>query len=121
MAKPDRPAIVSPPAATATKPSADNPSTSPKRGKTRMTPEQKAARMEALKNESKNDKWKRLYTQRMPKALSALRQLGHLANKSAYEWTQEQQNKLINTLEAAVKSIKDKFAGSQENGDSWRL
>jgi hypothetical protein len=61
--------------------------------------------------ETKADAFKRLGSNRMNRTLGDLKGLEKLANTSAYEYTPEQVAKLTGALDAAVKRIKDAFAG----------
>ena len=51
----------------------------------------------------------RLLEKRMPKALQAIKVLNHLANKSAYVWTDEQVRDAIGRLSIAIENLKKNF------------
>jgi hypothetical protein len=70
-----------------------------------------AKEAERKSDESKSDAFKRLGSKRMNRTLGDLKGLEKLANTSAYEYTPEQVAKLTGALDAAVKRIKDAFAG----------
>lgn len=71
--------------------------------------------------ESKSDKFKRLVNQRMPKTISRLRQIGALANRNQYEFTPEQVNKILTSLQDELKAIRDKFDGAKQTATGWSL
>jgi hypothetical protein len=57
----------------------------------------------------KNDKFKRLAESRTNEILKKLKTLGNLANKSAYEYQEEEVNKIFSVIEGTTKEIKNKF------------
>jgi len=67
-------------------------------------------------DESKADKFIRLAKARMTKALKAIAQLENLGG-SNYEYTHDQANKIVNSLERAVAAVEAKLtatAGKKE-------
>jgi hypothetical protein len=74
-----------------------------------------------FKNESKEAKFVRLATRRVVRAKKDILAIGHLANRSAYIYTQEQVNKILDTLDKAVDTIRAKFSGNKENGEMFSL
>lgn len=59
--------------------------------------------------EAKDAKFRRLGTARFVRAAEKLRMLKHLANKSAYDFTEDQVDQLIGTLQAEVDAISNAF------------
>lgn len=60
--------------------------------------------------ETKAEKFVRLGEYRMNKAIDAIGRLEHLANRSAYEYTQEQVEAMFSVLEQRVTQVREKFA-----------
>lgn len=64
---------------------------------------------EQFTEEARRQRFLRLATLRTNIILERLRILGHCANKSAYSFTEEDVEKIFNTIEEQVKDIKSKF------------
>lgn len=64
-------------------------------------------------NETKAQKFVRLGTKRINRAVKVVKQLAQLAG-SGYDSTPEQRKKITDALDAAVKHVKDRFAGQKE-------
>lgn len=75
-----------------------------------MTDAEKQARRDALKNESKSDKFRRLAKKRVPKALKSLKAVENLAN---YEYTDEQRDKILEVILSAGKRVHNAFSGDR--------
>ncbi len=61
---------------------------------------------------TKNDKrerFKRLAVYRTNEVLKRLRVLGNCSNRSAYEYTEEEINKIFSEIERKVKEVRAKF------------
>ena len=58
---------------------------------------------------SKRDRFKRLAQQRTNVVLKKLKVLGNCANRSAYEYTEDEINKIFAAIDRQVKDIKAKF------------
>ena len=58
---------------------------------------------------SKKERFKRLAVYRTNKVLKRLKVLGNCANRSAYEYTEEEINKIFSEIERKTKDIKAKF------------
>ncbi len=65
--------------------------------------------------ETKAEKFVRIGEYRMNKAIDAIGRLENLANKSAYEYTQEQAEAMFSVLEQRVAQVKEKFAAEKPN------
>ncbi len=61
------------------------------------------------KKTEKRERFKRLATQRTNVVLKKLKILGNCSNRSAYEYTEAEVNKIFSEIEKAVKSTKAKF------------
>lgn len=65
-----------------------------------------------MENSAKNEKrerFKRLAEYRTNEALKRLRVLGNCSNRSTYEYTEEEINKIFAEIERKVKETKAKF------------
>lgn len=77
-------------------------------GRKPLSEAEKAARKEALANESKSDKFRRLAKKRIPAALAKIRNVGNLGG-SGYEYTAEQVEKIETALNNAVALTVEKL------------
>jgi len=59
--------------------------------------------------ESKEEKFRRLATQRTNVALEKLRILGNLSNRANYNYTDDQVQKIFYTIENQLKAVKARF------------
>jgi len=59
--------------------------------------------------EQKRERFKRLGTQRTNLVLQRLKVLGNCSNRSAYEYTEEDVNKIFSEIERRVRETKAKF------------
>jgi len=59
--------------------------------------------------EGREERFKRLAQYRTNEVLKRLKVLGNCANRSAYEYTEEDINKIFSEIEHKVKEIKAKF------------
>mgnify|MGYP001590663074 CR=1 FL=1 len=57
----------------------------------------------------KRERFKRLATQRTNTILRRLKILGNCANRSAYEYTEEDISKIFSEVEKTVRSVRAKF------------
>lgn len=78
-------------------------------------------RAKVPENESKADKFKRLANHRVPRLIKLFNAVASLANKSQYEWTPEQVNLIVSSLESALKRMNDRFAGSKPEDNVFKL
>ena len=69
------------------------------------------------RNESKKEKFIRLAEARTNKILNMMRLLGNCSNKNNYEYTEQDIQKIFNTLERELKNTKAKFNTREENKD----
>lgn len=62
----------------------------------------------------KKERFKRLATYRTNEVLKRLKVLGNCANRSAYEYSEGEVNKIFSTIEKRLKEIKSKFRYSKK-------
>jgi CHASE1-domain containing sensor protein len=62
-----------------------------------------------MKSEEKRERFKRLATQRTNAVLQKIKVLGNCSNRSAYEYTEEEVNKIFSEIDRRVKDAKAKF------------
>jgi hypothetical protein len=80
-----------------------------KPGRKKMTEAEKAAQKEKLKNETAADRFRRVAKVRVPKAVSSIKACALTAR--GYEFTAEQRDKIVATLESAVNDVKAAMSG----------
>lgn len=68
--------------------------------------------------ESKRDKFVRLAEARTNKIIDMLQLLGNCSNTSAYDYTQQDIEKIFNTIEMEMKEAKKKFNKVESKKDS---
>ncbi|HUC02217.1 MAG TPA: hypothetical protein VMA75_04990 [Candidatus Paceibacterota bacterium] len=61
------------------------------------------------KQNQKRERFKRLATQRTNAILQKLKVLGNCSNRSAYEYSEEDINKIFSEVERSVRETKSKF------------
>ncbi|MCG3254817.1 MAG: hypothetical protein KAU62_01935 [Candidatus Heimdallarchaeota archaeon] len=66
-----------------------------------------------IDNETKNQKFKRIASARTRKILNDLRLLGNCSNRRTYSYSQEEVNKIFNTIEKEIKRTKSLFSTSK--------
>lgn len=59
--------------------------------------------------ESRNERFKRIATRRTNNILNQVRLLGNLSNKSTYDYSEEEVNKIFSAIESLLKISKVKF------------
>ena len=62
--------------------------------------------------ESKQQRFRRLATQRTNAVLHRLQILGHCANPQLYDYSEEDVRKIFRAIESEVKAMKAKFSNS---------
>lgn len=87
---------------------------------TKGKPGRKAGQSQVPADESKSQRFVRLGKQRVAKALKQIDAIGKLTGAN-YEHTPEQAEKIVTALENAVKSVKNKFAGTKETAAAFDL
>lgn len=62
-----------------------------------------------VKQDEKRERFRRLATYRTNQVLRKFKVLGNCANRSAYEYTEEEINKIFSEIERKLKEVKAKF------------
>ena len=73
------------------------------------------------KNESKQDKFKRLASQRTNEVIKKLQILGNCANRGIYEYSKEDIAKIFNTIEKVTREERLKFSYRKTDSDNFKL
>jgi hypothetical protein len=76
-----------------------------------MATENKRGAKPAPEGETNAEKFRRVGTPRINNAIKTIGLLEALANKSVYDYTDEQRRVIENSLDSAVQRVKDAFAG----------
>ena len=66
----------------------------------------------------KNDKFKELAENRVRKAIKLLKLIGNLANKTHYDYSSHDSNKIISVLRNEVKNIETRFKSKNSTDDN---
>lgn len=64
--------------------------------------------------ETRKNKFKRLAIARTNVVLDKLRLLGNLANKTNYDYTDEEVNKIFYAIDSQLRNVKARFAGRRK-------
>lgn len=83
-----------------------------------MAKKKSRRRAEIPNDESKSDRFTRVVTPRVVKAVKAIEVIGFCAG-STYEYTPEQVKQIIEVLTASVGGLNAKFAGKAGGSDSF--
>jgi hypothetical protein len=62
-----------------------------------------------MEKETRHERFKRIATKRTNEILERIRILGNCSNRSSYEYTEEEVNKIFSEIEKQLKYIKAKF------------
>ncbi len=65
--------------------------------------------MEEKKQETRHERFKRIASKRTNDILEKIRILGNCSNKSSYEYTEEEINKIVSEIDKHLKLTKAKF------------
>ncbi len=71
--------------------------------------------------ETKREKFVRLAETRTNKIIDMIRLLGNCANKSNYEYSEADVQKIFNAIDKELKTTKLKFSVSEVEDDKFRL
>ena len=71
--------------------------------------------------ESKRDRFVRIVENRTNKIIDMLRLLGNCSNKSNYDYTEADVQKIFNTLERELKAAKMKYTSVGTEEDKFKL
>jgi hypothetical protein len=66
-----------------------------------------------MEQESRSERFKRIAAKRTNDILEKIRILGNCSNKSSYEYTQEEINKIFTEIDKQLKLTKAKFLGGK--------
>ena len=66
----------------------------------------------------RREKFVELANKRVNKAISQLRLVGNLSNRSAYEFTDEDVKKIVKAIQKEVEAVKAKFANDAGNDNN---
>ncbi len=66
-----------------------------------------------MEQESRSQRFKRIAAKRTNDILDKIRILGNCSNKSAYEYTEEEINKVFSEIDKQLKITKAKFLGGK--------
>ena len=69
--------------------------------------------------ETKNDRFRRIASKRTNEILEKIRILGNCSNRSSYEYTDEEVNKIFSEIEKQLKLAKAKFLSGKR--DKFKL
>jgi len=72
-----------------------------------------------MENETRNERFKRIATKRTNEILEKIRILGNCSNRSSYEYTEEEVNKIFSEVERLLRLTKAKFLA--EKRERFRL
>ena len=61
-------------------------------------------------------KFATLASKRVNRASHAIKTIGHLSNRSNYDWTEQDVKKIVRELRRAVKEVEDRFLGNKGPG-----
>ncbi len=64
--------------------------------------------------ENRSDRFKRLANRRTNNILNQIRLLGNLSNKSTYDYSEEEINKIFSAIDAQLKIAKVKFSSHRQ-------
>lgn len=74
-----------------------------------------------MKAEEKRERFKRLGTARTNDVLRRIRILSNCANRSAYQYTEEEIGKIFSVLERALREARSKFHFPASKGNRFQL
>ncbi len=67
---------------------------------------------------SKKEKFKELAENRVKKALKLLKLIGNLANKTHYDYSTQDSNKILSVLRAEIKNIETRFKSKNSSDEN---
>lgn len=77
--------------------------------------------MESPKVSEKTERFKRLAVYRTNEVLKKLDILGNCANRSAYEYSEEEINKIFSEIDRKTKEVKTKFHYPKRQSKEFKL
>lgn len=75
----------------------------------------------ADKNETPNDKFKRVASARTQKIIDMIELLGNCSNQYVYEYSQDEVEKIFSAIETELKIAKDKYKGKGKIKERFTL
>ena len=66
-----------------------------------------------IRQETRHERFKRIAAKRTNEILEKIRILGNCSNKSSYDYTEEEVNKIFSEIEKQLKLTKAKFLGGR--------
>ncbi len=66
-----------------------------------------------MREESRHERFKRIAAKRTNDILEKIRILGNCANRSSYDYTDDEVNKIFAEIDKQLKAIKAKFLGGR--------
>jgi len=82
--------------------------------------QRKHKEVKMAKNETKQDKFKRIATRRVRNAIKMVERIGKLSSYG-YEYTDEDVEKIINALEEALNKLKASFSTKESKVSEFEL
>ena len=73
------------------------------------------------KNNDNREKFVRLAESRTQGALNAIRKIGNLSNKRAYECTEADVKKIVKALRDAIGDMERRFSSTGDQADKFKL
>lgn len=73
------------------------------------------------KNETPNEKFKRIASNRTQKIIDMIRLLGNCGNSYVYEYSKEEVDKIFSAIEAELKDARKKFDSTPKKNDKFTL
>ncbi len=90
------------------------------KGKKKMSEAERAARKEALKNEPKDVKFRRVIQPRVRRALRALKQISFCFG-AGYKYTPDEAKSVVEALFKAVGRVEDASKKKQDGEEAFKL
>lgn len=75
----------------------------------------------ANKQETANEKFKRVASARTQKIIDMIELLGNCSNQYVYEYSQEEVDTIFNAIETELRIAKDRYKGNGKNKDKFTL
>ncbi len=69
----------------------------------------------SVKDETKEERFKRIASARTSRILDDLRLLGNCANKGTYSYSEQDVNKIFSTMDKELKRVKGLFSKHEDN------
>ena len=73
------------------------------------------------KNETSNEKFKRIASARTQKIIDMIELLGNCSNTYVYEYSQDEVDKIFSAIETELKIAKDKYKGKGRSKEKFTL